>query len=217
MAQSGIRRSVLEIWNDPVYDVRGVEVAHISATYWYNGLRPPRGMEWISSEIDVDDILYRARRAKSLGADLVVVSMHCCVEYRTMPTPRQIEDSHRLIQSPHVDLVVTHHAHVVGPVEKVGDEFVLHGLGNFLSGQVFQPETRDGVIAVIRAKRTDGVWRFDRVEVIPTEVGGGSVITPVPRGSASWQRTLSAINAMGAEIQPFPGHVRRGARLDLWD
>ncbi|HLV90942.1 MAG TPA: CapA family protein [Acidimicrobiia bacterium] len=217
LAQSGIRRSVLEIWNDPVYDVRGVEVAHISATYWYNGLRPPRGMEWISSEIDVDDILYRARRAKSLGADLVVVSMHCCVEYRTMPTPRQIEDSHRLIQSPHVDLVVTHHAHVVGPVEKVGDEFVLHGLGNFLSGQVFQPETRDGVIAVIRAKRTDGVWRFDRVEVIPTEVGGGSVITPVPRGSASWQRTMSAINAMGAEIQPFPGHVRRGARLDLWD
>ena len=217
LAQSGIRASVLEVWSDPVYDVRGVDVAHISATYWYNGLRPPRGMEWISSEIDVDDILVRARRAKWYGADLVVVSMHCCVEYRTMPTARQLEDSHRLIESPYVDLVVTHHAHVVSPVERVGDKYVLHGLGNFLSGQVFRPETSDGVIAMVTAHRNDGLWRFDQVEVVPTQVTSGSRVVAVAEGSASWQRTMSAINAMDAGIEPFPGHVRRGIRFDLFD
>lgn len=217
LRQSGIRSSVLEMWEDPVYEVDGVEVAHLAATYWYNGLRPPAGMEWISSEIDVADLLYRARRAKALGADLVVVSMHCCVEYRVMPTTRQVEDSHRLIESPYVDLVVSHHSHVVGPVEKVGDEFILHGLGNFLSGQLFRAETSDGVIAMVRATRNDGIWRFDRVEVIPTQVTGGSRIVPVEQGSGSWQRTMSAINAMGAGIEPFPGHVSRTARLDLFD
>lgn len=217
LQQSGVRSSVLEVWTDPTYDVSGVKVAHISATYWYNGIRPPRGMEWISSEIDVNDILFRARRAKLFGADLVVVSMHCCVEYRTMPTPRQLEDSHRLIESPDVDLVVTHHAHVVGPVEKVGEKFILHGLGNFLSGQVFLPETSDGVIAMARARRLDGAWMFDQVEVVPTQVTSGSRIVAVPEGSASWQRTMSAINAMDAGIEVFPGHVRRGIRLDLFD
>ena len=217
LSQAGIRRSPLEVWEETSYDVRGARVVHISATYWYNGIRPPRGMDWISSVIDVDDILVRARRAKLYGADLVVASMHCCVEYRTMPTPRQTEDYRRLIASPHIDLVVGHHAHVVSPVEKVGDKFVLYGLGNFLSGQRFDPQTQDGVIAMVTARRRDGLWAFDRVEVIPTQVGGGSVISPVPEGTASWQRTMSAINAMDAGIAPFPGHVRRGVRFDLFD
>jgi hypothetical protein len=218
VAQSGIRKSVLEVWTDPVYDVRGVKVAHISATYWYNGLRPPRGMEWISSVIDADDIITRARRAKLFGADLVVVSMHCCVEYRHMPTAAQLETSHRLIESPDVDLVVTHHSHVVGPVERVGDKWILHGLGNFLSGQLFRPETADGVIAMVTARRSDSVWRFDKVEVIPTVVLRGSqLIVPAEEGSGSWNRTLDVINAVDADIAPFPGHVRRGARLDLAD
>lgn len=217
LAQSGIRRSPLEIWEEPVYEVRGVRVAHIAATYWYNGLRPPRGTEWISSEIDVDDILVRARRAKLYGADLVVASMHCCVEYRTMPTPRQVEDYHRLIESRDIDLVVGHHAHVVSPVEKVGGKYILYGLGNFLSGQRFRAETSDGVIAMATARRRDGIWSFERVEVVPTQVGSGAVIVPVPEGSASWQRTMSAINALDAGIEAFPGHVRRGVRFDLFD
>ena len=185
LAQSGIRASVLEVWSDPVYDVRGVDVAHISATYWYNGLRPPRGMEWISSEIDVDDILVRARRAKWYGADLVVVSMHCCVEYRTMPTARQLEDSHRLIESPYVDLVVTHHAHVVSPVERVGDKYVLHGLGNFLSGQVFRPETSDVFNVLLQllddGRLTDGQGRtvdFTNAVIIMTSNLGSELIDP---------------------------------------
>ncbi len=217
LTQAGIRRSPLEMWEEASYEVRGVRVAHISATYWYNGIRPPRGMDWISSVIDVDDILVRARRAKLYGADLVVASMHCCVEYRTMPTPRQLDDYRRLIGSPDVDLVVGHHAHVVSPVEKVGEKFVLYGLGNFLSGQRRTAETSDGVIAMVTARRRDGIWSFDRVEVVPTQVVGGSVVVPVAEGSASWQRTMAAINAMDAGIEPFPGHVRRGARFDLFD
>jgi hypothetical protein len=217
LRQSGIRSSVLEIWTDPVYDVEGVKVAHLAATYWYNGLRPPAGQEWISSVLDVDDLLHRARRAKVMGVDLVVVSMHCCVEYQRTPTSRQLEVSHALIESPDIDLVVTHHSHVVGPVERVGDEFVLHGLGNFLSGQRFSPQVQNGVIAMVRARRVDGVWRFDQVEVVPTQVTTRSVIVPAPEGSDSWRRTMETVNLMGAEVQPFRGHLRRGARLDLWD
>lgn len=217
LGQAGIRNSVLELWNDTVYDVRGVRVAHIAATYWYNGLRPPRGMEWISSVLDVDDVLVRARRAKLLGADLVIVSMHCCTEYRRTPTPAQADMARRMIGSPDVDLVVTHHSHVVGPVERVGEKWVLHGLGNFLSGQVFRTETSDGVIAMATARRTDTGWRFEELEVVPTQVVRGSQIVPVSEGSASWARTMEAINTMDAGVEPFPGHVRRGARLDLAD
>jgi len=34
-----------------------------------------------------------------------------------------------------VDLLVGHHAHVVQPVERIGDEVVVYGLGNLLSNQ----------------------------------------------------------------------------------
>jgi poly-gamma-glutamate capsule biosynthesis protein CapA/YwtB (metallophosphatase superfamily) len=218
LGQAGMWSDVLSSWDDTVYEVAGARVAHISATYWFNGLRLPPDRAWMAQLLDVEDILARARRAKLYGADLVVVSMHCCTEYRTMPTARQLETSHTLIDSPHVDLVVTHHSHVVGPVERVGDQFILHGMGNFISGQFSLPNTSDGVIAVVTANRHPGGWKFDQVEVVPTAVSRGSyAVVPAPEGSPSFQRTMGAINAMGAGIEVFAGHAPADVRLDLAD
>lgn len=217
LSQAGMWSDVLSSWDDTVHQVGGARVAHISATYWFNGLRLPPGREWMAQLLDVDDLLTRARRAKLFGADLVVVSMHCCTEYRTMPTERQKEISHALIDSPDVDLVVTHHSHVVGPVERVGGQFIVHGLGNFISGQSL-PNTSDGVIAMVTANLHPAGWRFDQLEVVPTNVTRGSyVVVPAPEGSPSFQRTMSAINAMEAGIEPFAGLDRSAARAGLAD
>lgn len=217
LRHAGTWSDVLSSWDDTVYEVAGARVAHIAATYWFNGLRLPPDRAWMAQLLDVDEILTRARRAKLYGADLVVVSMHCCTEYRTMPTDRQMEISHSLIGSTAVDLVVTHHSHVVGPVERVDDQFIIHGLGNFISGQFTIPNLSDGVIAMVTANRHPGGWRFDQVEVVPTRVTRGSyAVVPAAEGSGSFQRTMGVIKAMGAGIEVFAG-LAPVARVDLAD
>lgn len=192
------------------YEVGGVTVASISATYGLNGLELPSGSRFMVQMLNQSEILAEAEAAKAAGAELVVVSIHCCVEYATMPTATQRTLATNLIRSDFVDLVVSHHAHVVSPIEWVDGKPVIHGLGNFLSNQSARAglpaHTQDGVIAVVTAQRDDQGWRFASVEVVPTwvdEPQRGHVVRIADPGSVPFNRTMNAINMLGAEIEIF--------------
>lgn len=189
------------------YEVAGVTVANISATYGLNGLDLPASQSYMVQGLNEREILAEARVARETGAELIVVSIHCCVEYRTIPTDAQRQLALNLIRSEDVDLVVTHHAHVVSPVEWVDGQPVIHGLGNFLSNQSARAglpaNTQDGVIAVVTARRTESGWSFVEVGVVPTfvdEPQQGHVIRLAQPGSVPFGRTMSAINLMGAGV-----------------
>lgn len=204
LVPAGMSRGFDEGWEAALFDLGDLTVGVVSGTYWLNGLRMPADQPWLVQLLDPAQMIVAAARAKGRGADLVVASVHCCTEYRSQPTSTQLDIAHTLISSPYIDLVVTHHSHVVGPVEEVEGEFVFHGLGNFISGQVHRIPTQDGVIAVAHAVEHDGDWRIESVEVVPTRVVRGSyrVITAEP-GSASFKRTMDAINSMGVEVSVY--------------
>lgn len=201
--QAGMVERITGWWSPTLYRLGDLTVGHVSATYWLNGLRLPPDRPWLVQLLDIDEILAVAGRARDQGADLVVVSLHCCTEYRSDPTPQQVELSHRLISSPDVDLVVTHHSHVVGPVERVGEEFVLHGLGNFVSGQIQSASLRNGVIALANATHERGEWRFESIEVVPTQVERATYRVHVASGDAA-QRTMASLAEMGVEVGLAP-------------
>ena len=69
-----------------------------------------------------------------------MVSLHWGNEYRSEPSDAQNAWLDQILPADEIDLVIGHHAHVVQPVDKVGDEWVVFGLGNFLSNQ--SPATR---------------------------------------------------------------------------
>lgn len=184
-----------------LYEAGGLTIGHVSGTYWLNGLRLPSDMPWLVQLLDTREMIGAAAMAKNAGADLVVASVHCCTEYVSQPTPGQVDIAHQLIGSAYVDLVVTHHSHVVGPVERVGDEFVLHGLGNFLSAQRQFPALQDGVIAMVEAVEGPGGWRFESVSAVPTLVSRYSYrIVPAEEGSPSFARTMGTLNSMGTPV-----------------
>jgi poly-gamma-glutamate synthesis protein (capsule biosynthesis protein) len=167
----------------------------------------PDDSPWLVQLLDADEVLGIAARSSHLGADLVVVSMHCCVEFRAQPTDAQQELAHLLIGSPYVDLVVGHHPHVIGPVERVGDEFVLYSLGNLVSGQRQVPSAADGVVAVANATRDGDGWRISSVEAVPTYVERGTFrVLRADRGSDSYVRTMNALAGMGVTVGDF--HLR---------
>jgi poly-gamma-glutamate synthesis protein (capsule biosynthesis protein) len=219
LAWAGTARSAEEADRPRVVTAAGVRIGLVSATYGLNGFRLPDDQPWLVDAIDVPHVLERARAARAAGADIVVVSLHCCTEYRVDPTPRQVEQARALIESPDVDLVVGHHAHVVQPIERVGDEYVVYGLGNILSNMYDSAccpaASQDGV--VVEVTFTEGVdGRFVATTVVyaPTWVdrSGGFVITPVVDAlrdpaispqrrselEASLARTADAINRRGA-------------------
>lgn len=182
------------------YRVGDVDVAHISATWWLNGLRLPLDQPWLVQLLDVEHLLAQAAAARGAGAEVVVVSVHCCTEYQREPTPYQRDVARALISSPDVDLVVGHHAHVVQPIEEVDGEVIVYGLGNFLSAQRSRPATQDGVIVLTELALRGDRWSTRSVSAVPTWVEGDSyrILPAAGHNDASWRRTREALLAEGS-------------------
>jgi len=205
-----------------LYDVKGVTVGHLSYTYGLNGLVVPSGKEYLVNVIGTNQILADAAAAKEGGAEFVIVSMHWGVEYNVDPTGTQLQQAEAILGSPNVDLILGHHAHVIQPIGKVGSEYVVYGMGNFLSNQRsgnVRVGTEDGVLVQARVwEQPDGSFSVSFIDYTPTYVEAGTFrILPVaetlnddstPAGLAaalqtSWDRTQERINRLGtAGVNP---------------
>lgn len=234
LQQSGMARTPDEASKPALYTVNGVTVAHLAYSYGLNGIPLPADKPWLvrlinrGRESPPDQaytsqfVLADARAARAAGAEIVIVSLQWGAEYQSKPTPAQTALAAELVASPDIDLVVGHHVHVIQPIDKIGDKYVVYGVGNFLSNQspAAAPElpagSQDGVIveATFAESDTDGAFSVTKLSYTPTWVdrGNGFVITPVaatlrdpatpaPLRNAltdSLARTNAAINGLGA-------------------
>ena len=201
-----------------LYEVRGVQIAHLSYAYGFNGYRIPADAPWAVNQIDPTRIRADARSARIAGADLVVVSLHWGTEYRSAPDAYQRDVAAAILPSPDIDLVVGHHAHVVQPIELVNGTYVVWGLGNQLARQPQVPRS-DGLTVLATANPGwDGRWRISGMEAVPTWVEPGSfrvlpvtltladpVTPPALRAElvASYQRTMQTVGP-GISVAPLP-------------
>jgi poly-gamma-glutamate synthesis protein (capsule biosynthesis protein) len=217
LSHAGTARSAAEADQITMYDAAGVSVAHLAATWWLNGLHLPEDKPWLAELIDVDRLRDQAARARSEGADLVVVSIHCCTEYSSTPTAYQVELAATLLASPNIDLVIGHHAHVLQPAAAAAEEYVAYGLGNFLSGQLGSDLTRDGAILGVEAVPRGDVWAVRKLTATPTWVASTTYrILPAAEtvqagwGSswldaqlaASWRRSMATLERYGVTVTP---------------
>jgi hypothetical protein len=185
LTQSGMARTPAEI-RPRIRTVNGIDVALLSYTEHYNGLRPPAGEEWRSALIDPDRILADADAATVAGAEVVVVSLHWGVEGSSAPTAEQRAIADRLARTGSIDLIVGHHAHVLQPIEKIGSTWVAYGLGNVLSNlpvsDRWPAASQDaGILRVMLSVDHRGRVRVERPVLYPTWVDkdAGWVIRPV--------------------------------------
>jgi len=141
----GTARSAKEAAQPQLYRLerasQTITVAQVAAAYGTNGMPVDPAKPWSVNLIDVPAMVAQAEKARADGADLVIASVHCCVEYRTEPTAEQQAIDQELADSGQFDLVIGHHAHVPQPVAKLegGPDgtgmWVAYGLGNYLSNQ----------------------------------------------------------------------------------
>ena len=150
MGQAGMARTEEEAATTQMYTVRTgereIQVANISFTYGLNGLPKPDGKPWAVNTFnaetqDVAPILNAAQQARDQGADIVIASTHCCIEYQIEPNSAQRDIVEQIADSGLVDLYVGHHAHVPQPIELMDGGvqgegmWAYFGHGNYLSNQ----------------------------------------------------------------------------------
>jgi len=168
--------TTLEADLQPVlYEVNGITIAHISATYGLNGFKLPASKQYLVDLIEPEKIIAEAHAAREAGAEFVIVSLHWGTQYRSEPNSQQDQWLQEILPSDEVDLIIGSHAHVVQPIDKVGGEWVVYGLGNFLSNQSAgccqTARTQDGMIVTVDlSEMADGTIKATSVHYIPTWV-----------------------------------------------
>ena len=225
LGHTGTARSAEEGTTIRTYDVQGVAVAHLSYAYGFNGYQLPADAPFAANQIDPTRIRADAARAVAGGAQLVVVSLHFGNEYQHEPSTYQREVVADLLTSRDVGLVIGHHAHVVQPISRIDQRYVVWGLGNQLSNQTQAPRT-DGLTVVVTAE--PGVrgpqhrWVVSGIEAVPTWVDRPSfhILPVVPALAdpataaglradllASYDRTVAVALAerpVGVTVAPRP-------------
>ncbi len=166
---AGTARSQAEALSPTLLDANGVLVAHLSYTWSFNGLSRPASMPWIANPIDVAAIFADARLARIAGAQVVIVSLHVGTEYQHAANSYQISLVRELLANPDLDLILGAHAHVVQPLERIGEKWVAYGMGNQVAWQNQAYNTRDGIMPRFTfTEVSPGVFRVVQAEVFPT-------------------------------------------------
>ncbi len=223
----GTARSSAEDQEPARYLVDGISVAQLSYAYGFNGFTEPADKSYLVDQIDPAAILADARAARAGGAEFVVVSLHWGQEYRHEISPAQQAVADALAAEPGViDLVVGTHAHVVQPISRVGQLWVVWGMGNMVSNnspRCCLADATDGVVVTVTIGDTPGggvgvqgvaftpTWNERagfRVLPIATTLEAG-VTDPRLAADlrASFQRTTGHVLALaGAEFGVVPDH-----------
>ena len=222
VAHAGMARTRQEHATLNLLETNGATVAHLSYTYGFNGGPLPTDQEHIANVINEETILDEAGKARASGADFVILSLHWGTQYKRIPDPYQTDLGPRLLSSPNIDLILGHHTHVVQPVDRIGDEYIAYGLGNFLSNQSprwedGRPGTQDGVILqfTVTEHPTTGRWSVTSITHTPTRVNVATfeIVNALnPNGkynptllTRSAAETAEALTALGTTIQAVPG------------
>jgi len=164
---AGTARSEVEWASIDLLRARGVTVAQLSYAFGFNGLIRPKDKPWLANLIDINTILFDARRAKLAGAEVVIVSLHFGTEYSNSPDSYQDKVVRGLINSPDIDLIIGCHVHVVQPLQKFGTKWVAFGMGNEVSNQS-KEGTRDEIMPRFTfTEVSPGSFQVTKAEVIP--------------------------------------------------
>jgi poly-gamma-glutamate synthesis protein (capsule biosynthesis protein) len=201
---TGAARSAREATDQIWLDIAGVRVAHLSYTYGFNGYRLPDDAPWTSNPIDEEQILTVAARARDDGAELIVLSLHWGEEYQHPPNSQQADLGPRLLASPDIDLIIGHHAHVIQPIDRIGGEWLVYGLGNLLSNTQRAAGRDELLVEVTASERPDGSFATE-LEVVPLYADPVDMAvypsSPDPAASdplaaelsASWDRVIGVL------------------------
>lgn len=184
LTHTGTARSAAEA-APQVFDVKGVNVAHLSFARNSN-VGFPSAWWRVRQGVTAPNIVSDIAAARAAGAEVVIVSLHVYVEMQNAPTAEDRAVVQQVIDQAHPDLILIHGPHVPQPVERVGGTLVYWSMGNFISGmgvagrgKYTDTRTLDGLMATVRfTEQPDGSWLTEQWTVLLCNVTGSRKVYP---------------------------------------
>lgn len=156
-----------EAFSVKIKEIKGTKIGFLAYTnlgsiYWRAGEKST-GLAWISKK-EFPYLKENIIKAKE-KVDILIVSLHAGAEYTPLPNSFQEEFAYLVIDAG-ADLVLGHHPHVIQPLEKYQDGWIIYSLGNFVFDQAFSEETMKGGLlkAIISNKKIQSV-SFEEIQM----------------------------------------------------
>jgi poly-gamma-glutamate synthesis protein (capsule biosynthesis protein) len=146
----GAGRTLAEAWQPAVREVRGQRIAFVACTTVVgtdHAISYVAGFEKGGAAPCEAAALADAVRGARSTADLVVVMIHGGTEYVREPTST-VRELTAIAEQAGAGLVINHHPHVVGGLEKDGGTLVAWTMGNLLFDQTVWPTFSSYVLRV---------------------------------------------------------------------
>lgn len=215
LGHAGTARTAAEATTPKMYDVGGVKIAHLSYSYGF-GVKRPSGKEWMANLIELAAIKAAAKQAREAKADLVVLSLHWGTENQHTPNADQQKWAKDLLATPDIDLIFGHHSHSVQAMEKIGEKWVVYGLGNEVARHSENYGTsREGVMArMTLTEQPAGKWQVTKAEAIATwtQLSPKVRILELPKVAADQAISAGNRRIYQATLDRIAGYLRlRGA------
>ena len=158
-----------------VIETKGAKIGFVAYTDFTNDISPeePWSINFAESPSETDEIIADAKAARKAGAEAVIVQMAWGPENGTEPDADQQQMAEDLTASKFVTAVVGNGPHVVQPIERVNDKFVVYSEGNLISNQDVNccpPGAQDGLIAELKLVIDGDGAHVDTIRYVPVWV-----------------------------------------------
>lgn len=95
----------------------------------------------LASDPNINTIISNAKTK----CDVLIVSFHWGIEYKTIHNSRQEELAHNAIDNG-ADMIIGHHPHVIQDIGEYNGKPIVYSLGNFIFDQYFSTDTMRGML-----------------------------------------------------------------------
>ncbi|HHW05751.1 MAG TPA: CapA family protein [Methanothermobacter sp.] len=161
----GAGPNITEAYKPLIIEVKGKKIAIIQASEFADEYYMPPATQnrpgfapisWEHIKAAIDD-------AKNAGADYIICEFHYGNEYRYTPNEVQ-KDIYKCIDEG-AFIVVGHHPHVPGGIEKYKGHFIFYSLGNCVF-DMQNPETKRSMIIVVTIKGNSSIIHIYPINII---------------------------------------------------
>lgn len=147
-----------------------VKIAIINSTFSLNGLVAEHQwqVDYSGPALGTEParVIAKAKKARELGADIVISVQHVGTEYSTSPDIQQISSAQEILDSGAVDFVYNHHSHSVLPLTQHDGKWIAYGLGNTISESAPPQRRVNNEFLMLRvqfAKQEDRTWAVNDI------------------------------------------------------
>jgi hypothetical protein len=180
--RAGANRTTAEQNDVVIVEEAGVKIAVLAYSFSTNGIPLDAGREFglnlvrfnalKDEDYSPELILKHIGIAKAKGADYIISCHHWGIDLELYPPPRIVRRAHDLLEAG-IDLIIGHHPHVLGPVDRYRtsdgrDGLVFYSLGNLTAKGLLFPIQR--LSAVVKIELTTGSDQNGNRVVIPSKI-----------------------------------------------